>query len=67
MFSAALPPTEAFKSFSDDVTKACWRTFSRYHKKLSANENLHCTDYEMVGDRNFCGCFTPSKSSQFKL
>ena len=32
--------------------------------KLGANESLHCTDYEMVCDRNFFGCFTPSGSHQ---
>ena len=32
--------------------------------KLSANESLHCTDYEMVCDRNVFGCFTPGGSPQ---
>ena len=32
--------------------------------KRSANESLHCTDYEIVCDRNFFGCFTPDKSPQ---
>ena len=32
--------------------------------KLSANESLHCTDYEMVCDRSFFGCFTPGGSLQ---
>ena len=32
--------------------------------KHSANERLHCTDYDMVCDNNFFGCFTPGRSPQ---
>ena len=27
--------------------------------KLNANKSIHCTDHEMVCDRNFFGCFIP--------
>ena len=37
------------------------------HMKLSANESLHCTDYEMVCDGIFFGCFTPGGSPKFEF
>ena len=35
--------------------------------KLSANESLHCTDYEMVCDRIFFGCFNPGGNPKFEF
>ena len=52
------------QSSSGDVTKVRFRTFFSYHMKLSVNESLHCTDYEMVCDRNFFGCCTPDGRPQ---
>ena len=38
------------------------KILTKNHVKLSANESLHCTDYKMVCDRSFFGCFTPGRS-----
>ena len=63
-FFGCFTPYISPQSSTDDVAKLCLRTFSRYHMKLGANDSSHRTDYEMVCDRNFVGCFTPGRSPQ---
>ena len=59
-FSAVLHPAEAGKF-------ELWRHSKKIlteNRMKRANESLHCTDYEMVCDKNFFDCFTPGGSFQ---